>query len=98
MNAAALLKIAEYAGTALGVIAFALVTYWRLREKRLAKEHGLEANPERCTQHELRLGYIEERIEREFEENRQAHEKMLDQIGVLRVEIARLSRNGNGGK
>lgn len=59
MNLALALKIAEIIGILLGTIAFALVTYWRLKEKVLSKEHGMLDNPERCRDHEERLRKIE---------------------------------------
>lgn len=94
MNAGILLKIAEVVGTVLGASAFALITYWKMREKRLLKEKGLADNPERCGKHEARLQALEDRMD----ENHEDHLRFLDQLQKLSVEIARLSRNGNGGQ
>jgi hypothetical protein len=60
MTLTSILKVAEILGILLGATAFALVTYWRLREKTLAREHGMSDNPERCKDHEDRLRRIEE--------------------------------------
>lgn len=98
MNAGLLLKIAEVVGTVLGALAFALVTYWKMRERKLIKEKGLADNPERCGQHEARLNALEDRIGREMDLNHEAHEKIFDQLKALSVEIARLSRHGGGAK
>jgi len=71
MNLALALKVAEVIGILLGAIAFALITYWRMKERALSKEKGLDANPERCEQHSIKLAVIEgrlERIERDIEE------------------------------
>ena len=64
MNLALILKIAEVIGLILGTLAFALLTYWKAKERALTKDKGLEANPERCEQHAIRLAVIEERLER----------------------------------
>lgn len=97
MSAGLLLKVVEVAGTVLGTLAFALVTYWKMRERKLIKEKGLADNPERCGQHEARLNALEERIGREMDLNHEAHEKIFEELKALSVDIARLSRNGNGG-
>jgi ERCC4-related helicase len=94
MNLSVLLKIAEYAGTALGVLAFALVTYWRMREKKMERERGLDSNPERCGQHEARLDKIEDRLREECDSNRDDHARIFTQLQAMAVEIAKLSRNG----
>ena len=59
MTFTSILEAAKMLGILLGAVAFALVTYWRLREKTLAKEHGLGDNPERCKDHENRLRDME---------------------------------------
>jgi hypothetical protein len=59
MDIALILKIAEVIGTVLGITAFALVTYWRLKERALVKEHNLLGNPERCKDHDDRLRDLE---------------------------------------
>jgi len=64
MNLAPALKIAEVIGIILGTLAFALLTYWKAKERALSKEKGLDANPERCEQHSVRLSVIEQRLER----------------------------------
>lgn len=92
MNISLILKIAEIVGTALGVLAFALVTYWRMKEKRLEERMGLIENPERCGEHAARLRALEERMD----DNHEEHVRMLDQISRLAVEVARISRNGGG--
>jgi hypothetical protein len=59
MTPTSILKAAEILGILMGAAAFALVTYWRLREKALAARHGLGDNPERCKDHENRLRDME---------------------------------------
>ena len=62
MSLAALVKIAETVGIILGAIGFALVTYWKLKEKAFTRVQGLSDNPERCKDHEDRLRDIEKDI------------------------------------
>lgn len=58
MNIALILKIAEIIGTVLGTLAFALMTYWRAKERIFIKSRGLEDNPLRCDQHETSINNI----------------------------------------
>jgi uncharacterized protein (DUF39 family) len=94
MTAGTVLKIIEIAGTALGVIAFALVTYWRLKEKRHEERLDLADNPVRCGEHKARLESLEARMD----ENHEEHVRIFAQLQALSVEIAKLSRNGGGAK
>ncbi|MCJ7828619.1 MAG: hypothetical protein MUP81_02630 [Dehalococcoidia bacterium] len=64
MNLPLVLEIAKIIGILLGTIAFALTAYWKMKEKALTRDKGLDANPERCEQHAIRLAVIEERLER----------------------------------
>jgi len=58
MNLALALKVAEVIGLILGTLAFALLTYWKAKERALTKNKGLEANPERCEKHENSINDI----------------------------------------
>lgn len=62
MTLSSLIKVAEIVGIVLGAAAFALVTYWKMKDKALTKERGLMDNPERCKDHEDRLRAIEGRL------------------------------------
>jgi len=58
MNLALALKVAEVIGILLGTIAFALMTYSRLKEKAFTRARGLDENPLRCDQHERSINEI----------------------------------------
>ena len=94
MSLAVIVKIAEVVGITLGTIAFALMTYWKLKERAIMKEHGLEDNPERCGRHEEQLKSLSGRIDKLEENNREDHQQIFRQIGDLAVEIAKVSRGG----
>jgi hypothetical protein len=58
MNLPLALKIAEVVGILLGATAFALVNYWRMKEKAFTRARGLDENPVRCDQHEQAINSI----------------------------------------
>ena len=58
MNLALVLEIAKIVGILLGTIAFALTAYWKMKEKALTRDKGLDANPERCEKHENAINDI----------------------------------------
>ena len=76
MNIAVAIKIAEIIGIALGIMAFALVTYWKLRERSLARERGLDENPQRCEQHQTAIAVIEERLDTIEEDIKEIKDKL----------------------
>jgi hypothetical protein len=92
------LEIAKIVGAIVGVIAAALVAYWKLKDKRIAKDLGLQDNPERCGRHEADIKTLKERFDRFDTKNDEDHGEMFRQLGAMSVEIAKLGRNGGGGR
>jgi hypothetical protein len=94
MNLSLAIKIAETIGILLGIAAFALITYWKLKERVKEKEHGLESNPERCGRHEVRLDNIEKDVGEMDKQNRIDHKELFSSIAALSIEITKIVRNG----
>ncbi len=94
MNAALLLKVAEVVGTVLGAVAFALMTYWRLRDKRMRRELHIGDNPTECGAHAARLEDLEKDVEDLVKTNREDHRIIYGKLEALGNEIVRLGRNG----
>lgn len=91
MNGPLVLELAKIIGAIVGFAAGVLVTYWRIRERRITREFGLAENPERCGDHAARLRALEGWIEKLERDNREDHNKIVGQIGALGIEIAKLS-------
>ena len=98
-----LLKIAEIAGTVLGTIAFGLLSYWKLRDKRMRRELQISDNPTLCGDHAKRIAEIGRDVENIKEDireltdrNREDHQRIFDKLERLELDITRLSRNGGG--
>ena len=98
MNGPLLLELAKIIGAIVGLVAGALVTYWRFNERRRTKELNLDENPERCGKHEIRLDALERRMGSLEEHNREDHNKLFNQIGAVGNALARLGGRFNGGK
>ena len=96
MTLTSILKVAEILGILLGATAFALVTYWKLKERVKEKEHGLETNPERCGRHEERLDQLEKITEEMDRHNRMDHKEMFASVAALAIEVTKIVRNGSG--
>ena len=92
------LEIAKIVGAIVGLVTGALVAYWKIRDKRIAKAFSLEDNPERCGRHEEAIKTLKDRVEKLDEGNDKDHGEMFRQLGAMSVEIAKLGRNGGGGK
>jgi hypothetical protein len=92
------LEIAKIAGAIVGIIAAALVAYWKFKDKRQAKDLGIDENPKRCGQHEEAIDTLKKEMGRFCDENREDHRQIFAQVGAMSIEIAKLGRNGGGGK
>jgi hypothetical protein len=92
------LEIAKIAGAIVGIIAAALVAYWKFKDKRQAKDLGLPDNPERCGRHEEAIKTLKDDMKTYCDENREDHRQIFAQVGAMSIEIAKLGRNGGGGK
>jgi hypothetical protein len=64
----------------------------------MTKQLDLADNPERCGQHEEAISTLKARVEKLDESNDKAHDEMFRQLGAMCVEIAKIGRNGGGGK
>lgn len=79
-------------GGAIGAISAALVTYWKLRDKKLAKDKGLADNPERCGQHEEAIAGLKDRMDDMERTNREDHRELTRQISALAIDVAGIGR------
>lgn len=97
MNSA-VVEIAKTIGAVVGLATGIFVTYWQIRQRTKAKELGLPDNPERCGKHEEAIGTLKGVVEKLERENDQDHDRIFTELGLISVEIAKLSRNGSGAK
>jgi hypothetical protein len=94
----AVLEIAKTIGALVGLLTGVFVTYWQIRQRTMSRDLKLADNPERCGQHEEAIATLKARFETLDERNEKDHGEMFRQLGLMSVEIAKLGRNGGGGK
>jgi hypothetical protein len=91
-------EIAKLVGAIVGLASGIFITYWQIRQKTLSRELKLEDNPERCGRHEEAIKTLQARVDRWEEKNDKEHAQMCAQLGLMSIEIAKISRNGGGAK
>jgi hypothetical protein len=87
-------EIAKLVGAIVGLCSGIFITYWQIRQKTLSRELKLEDNPERCGRHEEAIKTLQSRFDKWDEKNDKEHAQMCQQLGLLSIDIAKLSRNG----
>jgi hypothetical protein len=81
------LEIAKIVGAIVGLATGAFVTYWRIREKQLQKDHGLEDNPERCGRHEEAINTLKGRVDALDARNAADHGRIETKLQNIALEI-----------
>jgi hypothetical protein len=73
------------------LVLVALLAWAKYREKKMTRDSGLSDNPERCTEHEMRLGNIEKKLEALEGTNREDHGEMFKRLNDLAIAQARMN-------
>jgi hypothetical protein len=84
-------------GAAILIIS-AFIAWEKIKENKIAKNHGLKPNPERCAIHETKIKQLEENMDGFRKENRQEHKQIFDCLDQIRERLARVEAKMNGGK
>jgi len=88
-----ILEWLKFIGALVALSTAAFIAYSKVREKRLAGEHGLEDNPERCGRHEEAITTLKGKIDNLDEKNTADHGQIFAHLQNLSLELVGIKKD-----